>query len=148
MKPSNVLIDSKGRARVSDFGLARSISATTRSTQVGSGVGTPGFMPPELLKHGGKSTAEGDVFALSMVFYEILSGASVFAEFDDNFWAINLAIIQGERPSIPSSLSPILSQLLIKMWSPEPAGRPQLFAVIQGLSEAQSGGGGTNLPIS
>ena len=141
MKPSNVLLDSKGRARVSDFGLARSISTTARTTHVGGGVGTPGFMPPELLKNGGKSTAEGDVFALSMVFFEVLSGTSVFANLEGNAWAINLAVICGDRPPLSNVLSPTLSQLMLTMWNPEPKGRPKMLGVAQVLLEAETGGG-------
>ena len=47
LKPANVLIDGKGRAKVTDFGLAKKTDADSGLTGTGQILGTPGYMPPE-----------------------------------------------------------------------------------------------------
>lgn len=81
LKPGNVLVDSDGRARVTDFGLAREVTeesgaSAARLTQAGQLLGTPAYMSPEQavgdLDRLGPPT---DVWALGVMLYEILTGA-------------------------------------------------------------------------
>ncbi|HEU0035210.1 MAG TPA: tetratricopeptide repeat protein [Kofleriaceae bacterium] len=67
-KPDNVLVDRHGRARVADFGLARTIGETPSSL-----AGTPAYMAPELLD-GGAASAASDQYAWATSLYEALAG--------------------------------------------------------------------------
>jgi len=73
LSPQNVMLDREGRPRIMDFGLARlrSGSEQTQSTEALSG--TPRYMSPEHLG-GERLTPATDVFALGLVFYELLTG--------------------------------------------------------------------------
>jgi tetratricopeptide (TPR) repeat protein len=76
LKPSNVLIDSAGNARISDFGVARSLG-TSGLTQSGAIVGTPDYLSPEQAR-GTAIDARSDLYALGLILYEMLSGQQPF----------------------------------------------------------------------
>ncbi len=61
-KPGNVLVDSAGRARVADFGLAAAHEGVMQLTEPGAPIGTPGFMAPELAA-GGAASEASDVYS-------------------------------------------------------------------------------------
>ncbi|KAG7640231.1 Leucine-rich repeat [Arabidopsis suecica] len=73
MKSSNVLLDQDMEARVSDFGMARLISALDTHLSVSTLAGTPGYVPPEYYQSF-RCTAKGDVYSIGVVMLEILSG--------------------------------------------------------------------------
>jgi eukaryotic-like serine/threonine-protein kinase len=78
VKPSNVMIDAAGRARLLDFGLARS-SADLRITWSADLLGTPQYMAPEVISKGIGATDERvDLFALGACMYEIATLCSPF----------------------------------------------------------------------
>src|SRR4029077_13543327 len=76
LKPQNVMVDKDGRVYVMDFGIARSLEAPGM-TQTGALMGTPEYMSPEQAK-GEKVDARSDLFALGIIFYEMLTGISPF----------------------------------------------------------------------
>ncbi|XP_047307597.1 serine/threonine-protein kinase BRI1-like 2 [Impatiens glandulifera] len=73
MKSSNVLLDEEMEARVSDFGMARLISALDTHLSVSTLAGTPGYVPPEYYQSF-RCTAKGDVYSLGVVLLELLTG--------------------------------------------------------------------------
>ncbi len=72
LKPSNVMIDSQGKVRVMDFGLAHSVE-TIGLTLTGALVGTPEYMAPEQGK-GEPADAQSDIYAAGLILYELLTG--------------------------------------------------------------------------
>ena len=76
LKPQNIMLDKTGRVYVMDFGIARS-TLTSSMTQTGALIGTPDYMSPEQAK-GQTVDARSDIFAVGIIFYEILSGQSPF----------------------------------------------------------------------
>ena len=80
LKSSNIILtkaaDGSLRAVITDFGLARGREAALTSVASGVDGGTPGYMAPELLR-GQKATVASDIYALGVIFYEMLSGTRV-----------------------------------------------------------------------
>lgn len=73
LKSSNVLLDRDMEARISDFGMARLISALDTHLSVSTLAGTPGYVPPEYYQSF-RCTAKGDVYSLGVVLLELLTG--------------------------------------------------------------------------
>jgi tetratricopeptide (TPR) repeat protein len=77
LKPANVLLDAGGRAFITDFGVARSMTAGG-PTQLGAIVGTPDYLSPEQAR-GEPVDGRSDVYALGILLFEMLSGRLPFA---------------------------------------------------------------------
>ncbi|KAL7149606.1 hypothetical protein ABFS83_05G052500 [Erythranthe nasuta] len=73
MKSSNVLLDNEMEARVSDFGMARLISALDTHLSVSTLAGTPGYVPPEYYQSF-RCTAKGDVYSFGVILLELVTG--------------------------------------------------------------------------
>jgi len=74
LKPANVMLDARGRVRITDFGLAMAMSeGGVRDVHSG----TPAYMAPEQLD-GRDPTVQSDIFALGLVMYELFTGARAF----------------------------------------------------------------------
>jgi len=81
IKPDNILLEgTRGRVMVTDFGIAKALSATSGATLTGVGVaiGTPAFMSPE--QAAGERTIDGrsDLYSLGIVTYQMLTGSLPF----------------------------------------------------------------------
>jgi dienelactone hydrolase/predicted Ser/Thr protein kinase len=124
LKPENVIITPEGRARVMDFGLARS-EGRSRLTQTGMVVGTALYMAPEQALQG-KAEPRSDLYALGCVFYEVITGQPPFAGEDPLAIItqhINLAP-RTPRHHVPD-LPPALEALILKLLAKDPTERPR-----------------------
>ncbi len=87
IKPENILLDRHGRVKVADFGLAILAGArqeaaaghavlvgSTALTEAGKVIGTPRYMSPEQLEHPSEVDRRADIYALGVVFYQMLTG--------------------------------------------------------------------------
>jgi len=77
VKPSNILLDSKGSVRLSDFGLARRTEGGLEAARPGGVVGTPLYMAPEVAR-GEPATPQSDLYSLGATFYHVLTGRPPF----------------------------------------------------------------------
>ena len=77
IKPENILLDTKGRVKIADFGIAKLVSEprpVTKLTATGAAIGTPQYMAPEQLEHPEDVDQRADIYSLGVVFYEMLTG--------------------------------------------------------------------------
>jgi len=100
IKPQNVMIDADGRARVTDFGIAR--AGSSEITQTGSIMGTAQYLSPEQAQ-GQNVTEASDIYSTGVVLYEALTGEVPFDA--DTPVAVALKQVQ-EVPRRPSNLNP------------------------------------------
>jgi eukaryotic-like serine/threonine-protein kinase len=110
LKPHNVILDEEGRAKVTDFGIAR--AGASDMTLTGSIMGTAQYLSPEQAQ--GQAVSEtSDLYAVGIVLYELLTGAVPF----DGETAVSIALKQVSAPPPPPSLL-------------NPAVTPELDAVV------------------
>jgi Protein kinase domain len=121
LKPANVMLDGRGRAIITDFGLA-GLADNLQAADVRSG--TPAYMAPEQMS-GREVTAKSDIYALGLVLYEIFTGKRAF-EADT---LAELVRLRNEKPlGKPSSwvkdLDPAVERVIMRCLEPDPAARP------------------------
>jgi eukaryotic-like serine/threonine-protein kinase len=126
VKPGNILLTADGRAKVADFGIAKSLDderASLDLTRTGQLVGTPSYLAPERLD-GAPADARSDVYSLAVVLYEALTGRKPFTG------ATPLAVafaIKHERPVPLESLRPDVDPRFVaavtRAMDPDPARR-------------------------
>lgn len=116
IKPANIRVDSEGKARLMDFGVAHLASSDMTST--GMLLGTPAYMAPEQIT-GGSVTAETDIFSVGAVLYELLAGRRPFA--GDTLQSLMYSILNKSPesleaivPRMPAGLHDIVMRALHK----------------------------------
>jgi serine/threonine-protein kinase len=125
LKPSNILLDSSGTPLVSDFGLAKVCDDHDASTQTGTTLGTPGYMPPEQAAGRIREvTPRSDVYGLGAILYEMLTGRPPFRE--DTPYQTILQVLESE-PTLPVQLNPRippeLERICLKCLEKDPSRR-------------------------
>ncbi|MDX2057561.1 MAG: serine/threonine-protein kinase, partial [Gemmatimonadales bacterium] len=120
VKPENILF-SGGRALVADFGIAKAIAqaGTARLTATGVAIGTPAYMPPEQAAADPAVDHRADLYALGVVWYEMLAGVPVFSgRSPQQLIAAHLARapepLHDVRPAVPRALSDLILRCLEK----------------------------------
>jgi serine/threonine-protein kinase len=121
LKPENVMLDGRGKVRITDFGLAM-LAESLRGDDVRSG--TPAYMSPEQLA-GREATVRSDVYALGLVLYELFTGRRAFGGKS----AVELARQhQEEDPARPSTLiddlDPAVERAILRCLEKDPRLRP------------------------
>lgn len=96
IKPQNILMDEAGNVKITDFGIATTLNATSY-TQTNSVIGTVHYLSPEQAR-GGIATMKSDIYALGIVLYELLTGELPFS--GESAVSIALKHLQSETPSV------------------------------------------------
>ena len=117
VKPQNVLIDGDGRAKVTDFGIARSLEAQGL-TATGRVLGTTDYVSPEQAL-GHEVTGQSDIYSLGIVLYEMLTGETPFKADTQVAVAMKhvreqLPDVQRRRPEISASLAAVVERATAK----------------------------------
>ena len=107
IKPQNILLDEEGNVKVTDFGIAMALSATS-FTQTNSVLGTVHYLSPEQAR-GGTATRKSDIYALGIVLFELLTGQLPFK--GESAVSIALKHLQAETPSV-RAINPAIPQSL------------------------------------
>jgi serine/threonine-protein kinase len=100
VKPANIMVLEGSKVKVMDFGIAR-VDKSASMTQTGTALGTPNYISPEQLK-GQPVDRRSDIFSLSVVFYELLTGQKPFK--GETLSALIYSILHTD-PSAPSEVN-------------------------------------------
>ena len=110
LKPANILVDGAGRARLTDFGIAKRVGVEGGLTQTGQVLGTPSYMAPEQADgRSDGSDARTDIYGLGATLFDLLIGRPPFVGV--NTWQVLNAVLS-EPPPAPHSLRPELDRSL------------------------------------
>jgi serine/threonine protein kinase len=118
VKPSNILLDSSGNAYLTDFGIARILSAT-QFTVTGMMVGTPAYMSPEQ-GAGEELTVASDIYSLGIIVYELFAGQVPFSSETTPLAIIHKHIhepppnLRAQRPDLPAAAEAVVLKSLAK----------------------------------
>lgn len=111
IKPQNILVDANGNVKITDFGIAMALSATS-ITQTNAVLGSVHYISPEQAR-GGMATKKSDIYALGIVMFELLTGQLPFS--GESAVSVALKHLQTEppsmkrwNPSIPQSVENIV----------------------------------------
>ncbi len=131
IKPANLLIAAGLRVKIADFGIAKFTSS--HLTQEPDVFGTPNYMPPEVME-GRTPDARSDIYALGVVAYELLTGASPFAA--ATLAGVVLKVVRGEwvpPEQLVADLPAGTSEVLARAMHRDPAER---YATARDFAEA------------
>lgn len=112
IKPANVLVDPSGRARVTDFGIAKIVGSQTQLTGTQHTVGSPSYMSPEQCGVG-EIVPASDLFSLGIMLFEMVTGTVPFK--GDSSVVVMRKIADEDVPALSSlveGIPPAVEQLL------------------------------------
>ena len=131
LKPANVMIDGRGTARITDFGLAALADDAVRLREMS---GTPAYMAPEQL-HGEPITERTDLYALGLILYEMFTGKRLFQA-----RTVGEIKAQHQTPRSQSlatdtrDLDPAVQRIIVRCLEEKPEDRPaSIHSVIAAL---------------
>ncbi len=133
IKPENILIDSKGRVKIADFGIAKLVGEDREQdftlTLQGSVLGSPHYMAPEQIETPGDVDQRADIYSLGVVLYEMLTGGlpigrfalpSEKAEMDARIDHIVMRTLEKEREARYQSAGEVSTEVEALGKSPAP----------------------------
>lgn len=150
IKPSNIMLDSRGRVRLTDFGIASIQNETNEGVQPGMVIGTPQYMSPEQCT-GQPVTGASDLFSTGVTLHQMLAGELPFT--GESPVALVKAICTEDAPrlnridpDIPDDVARFVAYLMEKDPGDRPANAKAAAAHVRRLQEEQ--GGRSALPMA
>jgi len=148
IKPDNVLL-SGGSAMVTDFGVAKALSASSNAahggiTSLGVALGTPAYMSPEQASADPSVDHRADIYAVGVLAYELLTGQPPFAgRTPQHLLAAHVSEAPEAINKRRASLPPALAALVMRCLEKRPADRPQSASeVVHALDDITTPSGG------
>jgi len=140
VKPQNVLLDESGTAKVTDFGIARSLDLGEGLTETGTLLGTSDYIAPEQAS-GQPVDARSDQYSLGALLYELLTGEVPYRA--DSFMAVAMRhlrdpvpSVRERRPDVPERVDEIVARAMAK----RPEDRfPSTEAMVAAIEAALAG---------
>jgi serine/threonine protein kinase len=148
LKPTNILFDEEGRAKITDFGIARMSGADTL-TEAGTLVGTAAYMSPEQAS-GGAVTPASDVYSFGVILFRMLTGRLPFESPN----AVDLLrrqvheaapLVTAIRPDAPLDLAAVADESLAKAPAERPPDGKTLVGLLTGATALTLGGAATQV---
>ncbi|KAJ7537882.1 hypothetical protein O6H91_11G026200 [Diphasiastrum complanatum] len=143
VKSENMLLDTKRRVKIADFGVAR-VEAQNPRDMTGE-TGTVGYMAPEVLD-GKPYNRKCDVYSFGICLWEIYCCDMPYP--DLTFAEMTSAVVhQNLRPDIPRCCPSSLASVMKKCWDANPDKRPNMNEVVQMLESIDTNKGGGMIPM-
>src|SRR5256886_270465 len=125
IKPENILLEA-GHAVVSDFGIARAITAAAAGnlTETGIALGTPGYMSPEQGAASGRVDERSDIYSLGCVLYEMLAGQPPYTgPSAESIVRQHLAAAPPRGSAMRAAVPPAIEEAIVRALAKTPADR-------------------------
>jgi serine/threonine-protein kinase len=150
LKPHNVLVAADGRVKITDFGISRALASISPGEKSDVVWGSPQYFAPEQASGGAPSPAS-DVYALGVIFFEMLTGRLPFEASDSAALAeLHLTTPPPQPRSLNPDIPAALESIVLKVLSKEPSSRyrtaDQLGRVL--MTFASRAGMAESLPVA
>ena len=121
LKPANIMLDGRGRVRITDFGLALSHDDASGRSET---AGTPAYMAPEQIGKG-EASVRSDIYSLGLVFYELFTGRPPYQATTPIEWRrAHLESSPRALSSVVKDIDPVVETAILRCLQKDPARRP------------------------
>jgi serine/threonine-protein kinase len=121
LKPANIMLDGRGRVRITDFGLALSSEDAVGRTET---AGTPAYMSPEQIGKG-EASVRSDIYSLGLVLYELFTGRLPYQATTPMEWRrAHLESSPRTPSSVVKDIEPVVETVILRCLQKNPAQRP------------------------